>query len=47
VKYADVVVLQAKKEAVLQGMFDRVIETEGCYRMKMNVEKPKVMTISK
>ena len=41
VKYADDLVLLAKEEKVLQDMIDKLIETGGCYGMKMNVEKTK------
>jgi hypothetical protein len=44
VKYTDDVLL-AKGETVLQGITDRLIEIERCYRMEMNVEKAKVMRI--
>ena len=47
VKYADDLVLLAKEEKVLQDMIDKLIETRGCYGMEMNVEKTKVMGISK
>ena len=33
VKYADVLVLMAKEETVLQGMIDKLIETGRCYGM--------------
>ena len=36
-KYADDLVLVAKEETVLQGMIDRLTETERCYGMEMNV----------
>jgi len=36
----------AKKEKVLQGMNDKLIEIGSCYGMEMNVEKTKVMRIS-
>ena len=39
VKYADDAVLLAKEQTVLQSMIDRVIETERCCGMEMNVEK--------
>jgi hypothetical protein len=39
VKYADGLVLLAKKETVLQGMIDIVIEIGRCYGMEINVEK--------
>jgi hypothetical protein len=45
VKYADKVVLLAKKGKALQDMFDELIEIGGCCGMEMNVEK-KVMRIS-
>jgi hypothetical protein len=47
VKYADDFVLMAKEETVLQGMIDRIIEIGRCYGMEMNVEKTKVMRISR
>ncbi|PNF18588.1 hypothetical protein B7P43_G06262 [Cryptotermes secundus] len=47
VKYADDLVLMAKEETVLQGMIDRLIEIGRCYGMEMNVEKTKVMKISR
>jgi len=47
VKYADDLVLLAKEEKVLQDMFDKVIEIGGCYGMETNVEKTKVMRISR
>ena len=37
----------AKEETVLQGMIDKLIEIGICYGMEMNVEKTKVMTISR
>jgi hypothetical protein len=46
VKYEDDLVLQAKKETVLQGMIDRLIEIGRCYRTEINVEKSKVMRIA-
>jgi hypothetical protein len=39
VKYADDLVLLAKKETVLQGMLDRLIEMGRRYGMEINVEK--------
>jgi hypothetical protein len=36
VKYADDLVLVAKEEMVLQGMFERLTETGRCYGLKMN-----------
>jgi hypothetical protein len=47
VKYADDLVLPAKEEKVLQGMVDRLIEIGRRYGMEMNVEKTKVMKISR
>jgi hypothetical protein len=48
VKYADELVLLAKEEKVLQDMIDnKLIEIGRCYGMEMNVEKTKVMRISK
>ena len=47
VKYADDIVLMAKEETVLQGMIDKVTEIGRCYGMEMNVEKTKVMRISR
>ena len=37
----------AKEETVLQVMIDKLIETGRYYGMEMNVEKTKVMTISR
>jgi len=36
-----------KEEKVLQDMIDKLIEIGGCYGMEMNVEKTKVMGISR
>jgi len=47
VKYADDLVLKAKEETVLQGMIDKLIEIGSCYGIEMNVEKTKVMRISR
>jgi hypothetical protein len=47
VKYAYGLVLLAKEEKVLQDMIDKLIETGRRYGMKMNVEKTKVMRISR
>ena len=47
VKYADELVLMAKEETALQGMFDKLTELGRCYGMEMNVEKTKVMRISR
>ena len=46
-KSADDLVLMAKKEKVLQGMIDKLIETGRYYGMEINVEKTKVMRISR
>jgi hypothetical protein len=45
-KYADNLVL-SEEEAVLQGMPERLIDAGICYGMKMNLEKTKVMRISR
>jgi hypothetical protein len=47
VKYADDLVLLAKEEKVLQDMIDKLIGIGRCYGMKMNMEKTKVMGISR
>ena len=47
VKYADDLVLLAKEGKVLQDMIDKLTEIGRCYGMEMNVEKTKVMRISK
>jgi hypothetical protein len=47
VKYEDDLVLPAKEEKVLQDMIDKLIEIGRCYGMEMNVEKTKVMRISR
>jgi hypothetical protein len=47
VKYADDLVLMAKEETVLQGMINRIIAIGRCNGMEMNVEKTKVMRISR
>jgi hypothetical protein len=46
-KYADDLGLLAREEKVLQGMTDRPIEIGRRYGMEMNVEKTKVMRISR
>ena len=46
-KYADDLVLMAKEERVLQSMIDKLIETGRNYGMEMNVERTKVMRISR
>ena len=47
VKYADELVLLAKEEKVLQEMIDELIEIGRCYKIEINVEKTKVMRISR
>jgi len=47
VKYADDLLLLAKEEKVLQDMTDKLTETGRCYGMEMNVEKTKIMRISR
>ena len=47
VNYADKLLRMAKEEKVLQGMIDKLIEIGSCYGMEMNVEKTKVMRISR
>jgi hypothetical protein len=47
VKYADDLVLLAKEEKVLQDMIDKLIEIGICYGIEMNVEKTKLMRISR
>ena len=47
VKYADDVVLLAKEEKELQDTTEKLIKIGGCYGMEMNVEKTKVMRISR
>jgi hypothetical protein len=47
VKYADDLVLLAKEEMVLQDVIDKLIAIGRCYGMEMNVEKTKVMRISR
>ena len=46
-KYADDLVLMAKEETVLQGMIDTLSETGRYYGMEINVEKTKVLRISR
>jgi len=45
--YADDLVLLVKEEKVLQDMTAKLIEIGRCYGMEMNVEKTKVMRISR
>jgi hypothetical protein len=47
VKYADYLVLLAKEEMVLQGMADKILQIGRRYGMEMNMEKTKVMSISR
>jgi len=47
VKYADDLALMAKEGMVLQGTIGKLIEIGRCYGMEMNVEKTKVMRISR
>jgi hypothetical protein len=47
VKYADDLVLLAKEGNVLQDMIDKLIKIGRCYGMEMNVEKTKVVRISR
>ena len=47
VKYADDLVLMAEEETVLQGMIGELNEIGRCYGMEMNVDKTKVMRISR
>jgi hypothetical protein len=47
VKYADKLVVLAKEEKVLQDMIDKLIEIGRCYGMELNVEKTKLMRISR
>ena len=46
-KYADHLVLLDEEEAVLQGRTDTLIETGRCYAMEMNMEKTKVIRMSR
>jgi hypothetical protein len=47
VKHADELVLLAKEEKVLQEMTDKLIKIRRCYGMEINVEKTKVLKISR
>jgi len=47
VKYADDLVLLAKEGKVLQDIIDKLNEIGRCYGMEMNMEKSKVMRISR
>ena len=46
-KYADDLVLLAKEEMVVHDMIDKLIEIGRYYGMEINVEKTKVMRISR
>ena len=46
-KYAYNLVLLAKEETVLHGMIDKITKIGRCYGMEMNVDKTKVMRISR
>ena len=46
-KLADDLVVLTKEEKVLQDMIDKLTEIGRCYGMEMNVEKTKVMRISR
>ena len=45
VKHAYGLLLLAKEQTVLQEMIDRLTEIVRCYRMEVNVEKPKARII--
>ena len=47
VKYADELMLMAKEETVLQGMIDKLIETGRYYGVEVNVEKTKILRLSR
>jgi hypothetical protein len=47
VKFADDIVRLPKEEATLQAMIERLIEIGKCNGMEINVEKSKVMRISR
>jgi len=47
VKCADDLVLLAKEEMLFHGMIQKLTETGICYGMEMDVEKTKVMRISR
>jgi hypothetical protein len=47
VKYADELVLMVKEGKVLQDMIDKLIEIGGYYGVEKNMEKTKVMRISR
>ena len=47
VKYTDDLVIMSKEETVLQSVIDKLNEIGRCYGMEINVEKTKVMRISR
>jgi hypothetical protein len=47
VKYEDDLVLLAKEETVLPGMFESLIKTGRFYGMEMNMEKAMIIRISR
>jgi hypothetical protein len=47
VKFADKFVLLANAEMALQDMTDKLIEIGKCYGIEMNMEKTKLMKISR
>jgi len=47
VKYADDLVFWLKKKRLIQDMTDKLTEIGRCYGMEMNMEKTKVMRISR
>jgi hypothetical protein len=47
VRYADDLVLLAKEETILQSMIDKLIEVGRGYGTEINIEKTKIMRISK
>jgi hypothetical protein len=46
VTYTDNLEILAKRETVIQGTIDKIIEVVKCYGIEMNVEKSKLMSIS-
>jgi predicted nucleotidyltransferase len=47
VRYADDLVLLAKEETILQSIIDKLIEVGRGYVMEINVEKTKIVRISR
>jgi len=47
VKYADDIVLLAKKETMLQGIIDRLTGSGSCHGLEMNVYETKIKRISR